>query len=146
MQAAGTILTVAKLGARAPGFLVFFSSMQCNALLPSLLLVLQYILAARAVQDSCIFDVGNKTFNTTKWRNMTYFGHDLTYPGGSYFVSVCGDLPKPCVDSLTGVKVESRSFCPLVDAALTDTGQCLQALWAKSEAIMLGRHRKVLCM
>lgn len=112
--------------------------MLSRSLLPLLL-----VLAAGAVQDSCTFHIGNQTFDTTRWRNVTYLGHDLTYPGGSYFVSVCGNLPKPCIDSLTGVQVESHHWA-MVDVASTDTRQRFQAFRAQSEVILLGCHREVL--
>ena len=79
-------------------------------------------LFARSVLTDCNHTVGTHHYDLSPLRGVVFTGADTSGKGrGSYNLSVCGDIPTPCRDSLTGMKSPAGLLYTLWDGEPTGT-------------------------
>ena len=87
-------------------------------------------LFARSVLTDCNHTVGTHHYDLSPLRGVVFTGADTTGKGrGSYNLSVCGDIPTPCRDSLTGMKSPAGLLYTLWDGEPTGTCWDVIARW-----------------
>jgi hypothetical protein len=57
-------------------------------------------LALADTRPSCVFKVGDASYDLSPLRGVVLVGQDPAFPSRQYNVSVCDDLPHPCIDEL----------------------------------------------
>lgn len=78
-----------------------------------------------ASAQHCVFDgAGGARFDLSSWAGRTITAPDAN--GGSYNVSLCGDLPNRCVDSLTGTTMPPGSVFSMFEGE--PSGTCWDVL------------------
>eukprot|EP00966_Prymnesium_polylepis_P023735 546596-Prymnesium_polylepis.1 len=86
------------------------------------------LLAGRATcTEQCVFDAGGARFNLSSWAGRTITAPDSA--GGTYNVSLCGNLPHTCIDSLTGTPMPPGSLFSMFEGEPSGTCWDVLARW-----------------
>ena len=70
---------------------------------------------ARSSPLTCVFPLFGKTYDLSPFRNAPLQGNDAQ--GSLVHTSLCGDLPRPCVDALTGARINGSTMLFLPSGA-----------------------------